>query len=164
MKDKTYRIIIGGDLLPNATNIPLFEEGDAQQLFGKEICSLFAEADFSIVNLEGPLTNAVEQQEKVGPVLNAPISTVKGIKGLGVDAIALANNHIMDYGKKGFLDTIGCLETARIQHVGSGKDSNSIKTHISLTLGGERVCIYNVSETFFNIPDEHTAGVNLYDE
>ena len=164
MKDKTYRIIIAGDYLPNATNIPLFEAGDAQQLFGKEICHLFGEADFSIVNLEGALTDAVEQQEKIGPVLKAPISTVKGIKSLGVDAIALANNHIMDYGPKGYSDTIRCLETARIQHVGSGKDSNNVKTHISLTLGEKRVCIYNVSETFFNIPDEHTAGVNLYDE
>ena len=26
------------------------------------------------------------------------------------------------------------------------------------------MCIYNVSETFFNVPDEYHAGVNVYDE
>ena len=33
-----------------------------------------------------------------------------------------------------------------------------------LRLGTKRICIYNVSETFFNSPEKDIAGANLYDE
>lgn len=121
MENKTYRILIGGDLLPSGKNIPLFEQGDVNELFGKDICQLFAAADFSIVNLEGPLTDSELQQKKAGPAIKAPKACVQGIKALGITAVALANNHITDYGQGGYEDTIDALNTAGIMHVGSGK-------------------------------------------
>ena len=90
---KPIRIIVAGDLLPSKENISLFEKGDANALYGKEICQLFSEADFSIANLEGPLTDADLAQEKDGPGIKAPKATIAGIKNLGIKAVALANNH-----------------------------------------------------------------------
>ena len=164
MKDKTYRIIIGGDLLPSGTNIQLFEKGDSRQLFGEEICRLVAEADFSIVNLEGPLTDAAEQQEKTGPVIKAPKNCVNGLKALGVQAVNLANNHITDYRQAGYVDTIHALENSGISHVGSGAQLGGVISHLMIQLGAMRVCLYAVSEKFFNVPGEHTVGANIYDE
>lgn len=160
-----HKIIIAGDLFPSDGNIALFEKGDAKSLFGPEVCQLFSEADFSIVNLEGALTDYNVKTEKAdGPCIKAPKGTVEGIKNLGVTAVALANNHLTDYGNQGFQDTIDALESKRIIHVGAGKDSSDIKTHLSINLGKLKVCFYNVSEQFYNIPDKQTAGVNLYDE
>ena len=159
-----YRIVIGGDFLPSQNNIALFNEGNAKELYSDKLLGLFQQADFSIVNLEGALTDTQEKQEKVGPVLKAPVSTINGIKGLGISAVALANNHILDYGERGYIDTIGCLESAGIAHVGSGKNIDEIKTYLSLQLGDKKVCVYNVSETFFNTPGKQIPGANLYDE
>lgn len=164
MKKNKYKLLIAGDLLPNGNNVKLFEAGDSLKIFGEKVCQLFLDADFSIVNLEGALTNSECKQKKVDPVLKAPIATINGIKNLGIKAVALANNHITDYCDEGYDDTIKTLEKAGILHVGSGYDLKSIKKHLSICLGQIRVCIYNVSETFFNVAGEHSAGCNLYDE
>ena len=162
--ENTHKIIIAGDLLPSGKNIELFEKGDAEKIFGQVVCQLFSDADFSIINLEGALTDSDEKQLKVDPILKAPIAAINGIKNLGVKAVALANNHITDYCDKGYDDTINTLEKAGLQHFGSGYNKSCIKTHLSLQLGNRKVGIYNVSETFFNSPNENSAGCNLYDE
>ena len=133
MENNRCRILIGGDLLPSGNNIPLFERGDARQLFGEEICQLFAAADFSIINLEGPLTDSEIQQEKAGPAIKAPKACVQGLKALGISAVALANNHITDYGQSGYEDTLDALNKAGIQHVGSGKmGGGNISSHVKI--------------------------------
>ncbi len=158
------KILIAGDLLPSEGNYSLFEQGDARALFGNEICNMFAEADYSIFNLEGPLTDSDKMLFKDGPGIKAPSQTVNGIKNLGVKAVALANNHTTDFLKKGYEDTVSILEKAGIDYVGAGIDQDSIKTHISVEVGGKKVCIYNVSELFFNKAGKDSPGANIYDE
>ena len=160
----TYRIVIAGDLIPSGKNVKLFEEGNAEGLFGEKIIDLFSNSDFSIFNLEGPLTSFLHAMEKTGPAIKAPQECIKGIKGLGIKAVALANNHITDYEEQGYKDTIRVLDENGIEHLGAGECIDIIKKHISLSLGDKRVCIYNVSETFYNIPTASKPGVNLYDE
>ncbi len=161
---RTHSIVIAGDLLPSTKNLTLFEKGDAVTIFGDKVFQLFSKADFSIVNLEGALTDGTEKQIKTGPVLKASKTSVNGLKALKVSAIALANNHIMDYGEVGYVDTINSIEASGMQHVGSGNSIDEIKTHLSLVIAGKKICIYNVSESFYNIPDISHAGCNIYDE
>lgn len=164
MGKNTCRIIIAGDLLPSGKNQKLFEEGNAKAIFGEKIIDLFNNADFSIFNLEGPLTDSNKAMEKTGPVIKASKDCIKGIKGLGVKAVALANNHITDYQEEGFKDTVKLLDDNGIDHLGAGENLGNIKKSISLLLGNKKICIYNVSEMFYNIPSVSTAGANIYDE
>lgn len=157
-------IIIAGDLLPWYQNNEKFENGDAMSLFGPEICGLFASSDFSIVNLEGPLTNAKVKQSKIGPAIKGSSDSIHAIKNLGVKSVALANNHITDYLQKGYEDTVNVLEQAGIIPVGAGPNNNEVTKYITISVGNKNVCIYNVSESFFNLPTEDSAGVNVYDE
>lgn len=160
-----HRLVVAGDLFPSAENIHLFENGDSQTLYGHEVCQLFADADFSIVNLEGVLTESEDKQEKVfGPYLKASRKTIRGIRELGVKAVALANNHVTDYGNQGCYDTIETIKNSGLKYVGAGESISNIQNSLTIEFVGLKVCIYNVSETFFAIPDEKTAGVNLYDE
>ncbi len=163
MKEK-YKIIIAGDTLPSANNSMHFESGDVGSLFDEKVVELFQNADFSIVNLEGPLTNATVKQNKVGPSLKASTNSVKGIKALGVKCVALANNHFTDYLQQGCEETLKTLDEVGIDYLGGGLNRNSIKNYISFELGNRRVCVYNVSERFFNVADDNHAGVNIYDE
>lgn len=164
MENKEYKIVIAGDLLPSGKNIPLFEKGDAKQLFGEEICNLFAAADYSILNLEGPLTDSNKGQAKAGPVIKAPASTVNGIKALGIKAVSLANNHVTDYGNEGYCETIKVLEENNIEHIGSGINKDAVNHCKSIQIGEKKICIYCVSETFFNEPTANKAGAHIYDE
>ena len=162
--EQVFRIVIAGDLIPSWTNIDLYKTGDASKIFSEEVVNIFCNADFSVVNLEGVLTNSKIEQRKIGPNIKAPISTINGIKKLGVKAVALANNHITDYGNEGYVDTISVLKNNGIAYFGAGANSSQITTHVSIKYGGGKLCVYNVSETFFNVPDEHHVGVNVYDE
>lgn len=162
--NKNFNIIIVGDLLPAKENAVDFESANVKALFDDRLCGLFADADFSIANLEGPLTDCSQSQEKIGPVLKARKATANGIKALGITAVALANNHVTDYGQQGMQDTLDTLDSYGIAHVGAGLNISCINTHISMQYGGGNICIYNVSETFFNVPTATSAGVNLYDE
>ena len=162
MKD-SLRLVIAGDLLPSGKNQMLFENGDVSAIFGEKILELFRRADFSILNLEGPLTNSGKAMEKTGPVIKASTNSIRGLKGLAVKAVALANNHITDYGRSGFEDTVGLLTENGIDYLGAG-EQGKIKKSISLLLGSKRVCIYNVSEEFYNAATASTPGANLYDE
>ena len=159
------KIVIAGDLLPWSNNANLFKKGDAKTLFGNEVCQLFATADYSILNLEGPLTDATVKQQKIGPVIKADKETIKGLQALKVKAVALANNHITDYLQKGIDDTIAVLKSAGIDYVGviTTNNPNNCK-YLSVMIGLKRVCIYNVSETFFNRPTNNSSGANVYDE
>ena len=164
-ENTVYKIIIAGDLFPSDGNIDLFEKGDARSLFGPEVCQLFSEADFSIVNLEGALTDSGKKQEKAaGPSLKVSPKAIEGMKSLGIDAVTLANNHITDYGNQGCYDTIETLKSNEIKYLGAGDSVSNIQKYLTVAIGDLKICIYNVSETFFVIPDEQTAGANLYDE
>ena len=159
----TISLVIGGDIFPR-DRLELFAGGKSDKLFSKEIIDLFNNSDFSICNLEGALTNAEKKSPKCGPSLKAPPETIRGIRGLSLDYVTLANNHVMDYGAQGYEDTVRTLEDSGIGCLGGGFNVNDIRTHISFTLKGKTFVIYAVAETVFNIPDERTPGVNLYDE
>ena len=160
------KIIVASDILPWKNNADLFKKGDALTLFGEKVCNLFESADFSIINLEGPLTDATVKQDKIGPVIKADKETIRGIQALNVKAVALANNHITDYLQKGIDDTLSTLQQAGIKYVGIADNQNKSKERKYLTVsdGQHKVCIYNVSETFFNQPTKNSSGVNVYDE
>ena len=158
------KIVIAGDLLPSENNYSLFEKGDALELFGEDICRLFSDADFSVANLEGPLTDSIKPQKKAGPATKAPTSTITGIKKLGLSAVALANNHITDYQQQGVDDTIKVLNESGIIYVGICGNNAVPKKFLSLSIKGKKLCIYNVSESFFNQPEGNLSGANVYDE
>ena len=160
----SLKILIAGDLLPSEGNISLFEGGNVKELFGEEICNKFSSSDFSIFNLEGPLTDSQSALGKEGPCIKAPVSTIAGIKALGVSAVALANNHIVDFGDQGYIETVNVLDKFGIQYVGAGKDTPHVNKYLSFSAKGVNICIYNVSETIFNAPSLNSAGANVYDE
>lgn len=161
---KKGKIIIAGDLFPVPSNFDYFSRGDVDYLFGEEIFNLFKSADYRICNLEGPLSNGNEKGEKTSVSLKAPTSTIKAIKGLGINCCTLANNHITDAGDIGVIDTMNTLNNAGIQHVGVGPNVESINKSIIFNLSSHIFGLYNVAETMYNIPGKTKPGANLYDE
>ncbi|MBU1701615.1 MAG: CapA family protein, partial [Candidatus Eisenbacteria bacterium] len=45
---------------------------------------------------------------------------IVGLKYAGIDLVTLGNNHIIDYGEEGMLQTMELLDTLRIRHSGAG--------------------------------------------
>ena len=158
------KIIIVGDLFPTNNNVPYFEQGEINSLFGEEIVQLFASADLAVCNLEGALSDHAEKCTKTGPVKAASTSAIEAYKKLGIDLCLLANNHVTDGGNRGVLETMKILDSSAIRHIGAGRNKDSIERSFVQVVGGKKIGLYNVSETMYNKPTNEVAGVWLYDE
>ncbi|MHC1748356.1 MAG: CapA family protein [Cellulosilyticaceae bacterium] len=89
--------------------------------FFSHVKSIFEKDDLTIINLEGPLTQYNTPREKKEFNIKGDPSYVKALTG--VEAANLANNHTMDYGKKGYDDTLAGLKKANISGFGEGLNS-----------------------------------------
>ena len=89
---------------------------DYSYFFSKTL-DIFKNDDLSIANMEGTFTTSNERADKVftfkGDLDYAKIFT----KG-SIEAVNLANNHTMDYGKKGYDDTLKALNDKNIKYFG----------------------------------------------
>lgn len=107
------KTLLLGDFSPTKCSAPYFVKKDMDALFS-DMLSLFVESDFSIVNLECALTESDGDIQKFGPALKAPLETAEVMKSAGIHYCGLSNNHIFDYGIKGYRDTIAALKNAGI--------------------------------------------------
>ncbi len=107
-----------------------------------------------VANLEVPLSDRGHPVPKTIN-LRAHPSVVDDVRALGVHAVTLANNHLMDYGSEALLDTIAACEQAGIVHCGGGPDLEAASAPAWLTVGEHRIVLLSVSCT---IPIESDAG------
>ncbi len=160
MSDK---IIIGGDLVPTGSNCEFFEDGNAKKLIGEELLVKFNNADFTIFNLEVPLTDEQHPIAKCGPNLIAPTATINGLKAINPHFFGLANNHILDQGIEGLKSTIKVLKDAGVEYSGVGKNLDEASKTFIKEIIGKKIGIYCCAEHEFSIATESTHGVNPFD-
>jgi len=78
-------------------------------------------ADIEFANLETPLTRRGTKTPKTWNFRSDP-KDMKIVRAAGVNVVNVANNHVWDYGRDGFLDTLGYLEKDGWTYVGGGRD------------------------------------------
>ena len=156
-------MLIGADLAPTKTNISVFSQGDLTSLLGDELISILRTADCRIFNLEAPLTDLENPIRKLGPHLIAPTSTIKGIKFLDPTFLCLANNHILDQGYEGLLNTMELLAKYDIGCVGAGKDLLNASKPLFFDKNGLKIGIYACAENEFSIAEDNKPGANPFD-
>lgn len=126
---KDISVIFAGDIAPppsyHATNA-------AFPWFSTECTGLLGEADFAIGNLEAPLSLAATPILKSGPHIKGCPSFAQAMVDWGFSAVSLANNHILDYGAQGLLDTINACTGAKLKTVGAGANLKDAQAPLRL--------------------------------
>jgi poly-gamma-glutamate synthesis protein (capsule biosynthesis protein) len=79
---------------------------------------IFAAGDLNIANLEGTFTASDDRNPAATWAFRAPPHMAFGLSMGGIDVVAIANNHILDFGEEGRLDTIHALEEAGVAYFG----------------------------------------------
>jgi poly-gamma-glutamate synthesis protein (capsule biosynthesis protein) len=93
-----------------------------------------------VCNLESPVTRA--QRPVPGKIsLRTGDLFLKETFGREPAAVCLANNHVMDFGSEGFLDTIACLKRRGIGWFGAGRLAENCGNPLLLEAGGVRVAL-----------------------
>ncbi|MDD8020943.1 MAG: CapA family protein, partial [Acidobacteriota bacterium] len=158
-RTSTMKILIAGDLF-------ISESFKNRQLIDQSVEELFASADYRIVNLESPIT-ANEPKNKIlktGPHLRSSEDTaIPYLKQLHIDMVTLANNHILDYGEQGLIDTLHALEKNNIAWVGAGNNLKEARRPFTIENEGLKIAILNFCEHEWSIAEKNKAGANPLD-
>lgn len=138
------KLIIAGDIVTNSQEINTFCKNS---IVCEELEEEIKKADFSIINLECPVAQVSDGKiKKEGPALRTDTETLEYIKGIGFNAVTLANNHFFDYGENGVANTIETLDGKEVSYVGGG-----VGERISKPLIVGDMAILNYCESEFSV-------------
>jgi poly-gamma-glutamate synthesis protein (capsule biosynthesis protein) len=104
----------------------------------EKVKGLTTKADLFVVNLECPFTARGEKLPKNFNFRASP-QLIAALEAGGVDVASLANNHMMDYGEVGLLDTLAALDAAKIAHFGAGRNLAAARAPAVVTVKGTRI-------------------------
>ena len=136
-----FRIVIAGDVCPTEDNHIWFEESQIDALIDDSIRDIILNSDLAICNLESVLTTSTRKIKKAGPALSSDPKCANAIKRMGFHYVSLSNNHIMDYGIPGVMDTLRALKERDISYSGVGINSKDASKPYYHTISGYRVGI-----------------------
>jgi len=154
------KIIIAGDFCPKDRVAERIEHSDYNDLFCP-VKELTEKVDYSIVNLECPIViRSSSPIEKCGPNLKCSDKVVDALKIMGFNGVTLANNHFLDFGESGVIDTLNVLHTNNIDSVGGGKNLFEASKILYIERCGQKVAIINCCEHEFSIATDSSAGAN----
>ena len=121
-------------------------------------------ADIAIGNLETTLTG-----KEVGysgyPTFNSPEELGVALKDIGVDVVSTANNHCMDKGSKGIVNTLDNLDRIGISHTGTNRSKEEQDTVLVREVNGMKIAFiaFTYGTNGINIPSGKEYMVNLID-
>jgi len=152
------QIIIGGDTCITSDFL-------SKKIIDNQIIDLFKASDFNMLNLECPVTDTLpkEVRIKTGPRLKTRNGIFSVLKKLRIDAVSLANNHILDYGGVGLAETIrNCLDFG-IDYVGAGANAIEASKPLIVVRNGVTVAFVNFCENEWSIAMPRSGGANSMD-
>lgn len=104
-------------------------------------------ADILVVNLECDITTSTDREDKHYTFKAPPITAdALGLAGVGVAGVA--NNHAMDWGEQGLLDTIGYMKDRGIATPGGGKNRAEAYAPVLITRNGLTVAFLAYTDAF----------------
>lgn len=92
----------------------MWEQQNDPAYFFENVEPIFSADDLTIVNLEGPLTTAEVFRESQTYCISGDPAYVEALTAGSVEAVSMANNHLMDYYEAGRDDTVAAVEDAGI--------------------------------------------------
>ena len=111
-----------------------------------EVLDELRSADIACVNLEAPLTKRGVRAEKQN-TLRADPGQVEDLLASGVDVVSLANNHMLDYGIDGLLDTLDSLERVGVRQIGAGSNLDAARNGTVLNAPSGRLGLLAFAST-----------------
>lgn len=77
----------------------------------------------------------------------------------GIDCCVLANNHVLDWGEPGLLETLDALAKAGLRTVGAGRDHQQAQAPAQLPLGNAgRLVLFALASPTAGVPGSWAAG------
>ena len=153
--------------LAEEANGPIPRQVGASYVWGAALNELNrTPADARIINLETSITRSATFEPKGINYRMSP-ENAGCLSAAGVDCCVLANNHVLDWGRAGLLDTLTSLDKLKIKFAGAGRDIAQASAPAILDTGsGARIAVFAFASVTSGVPrawaaTQEAAGVNL---
>lgn len=160
-------LAIGGDVLINDYHEENYDKNGATGVVSNDVQAILRDADAVMLNEEFPLCSDGEKDAKEEKVYRVPPAYASLLKEIRVDIVSLANDHILDYGTDGLLESCSTLDEQGIKYTGAGETIDRAKEIQYVEKDGYKIGIVAASRV---IPDdtwnatENEAGIfSAYD-
>ncbi|MCL2431840.1 CapA family protein [Candidatus Bathycorpusculum sp.] len=140
---------------------------DASDFYGyesyfKKTSDYFKGVDLVLGNFENPIINDdkefIATQKSI--LLSANSNCLEAIKNAGFNMLSLANNHMMDYGVTGMLNTLESLDRAGVAHFGAGRDVNEAKSYQLIDSNGTKIAVLGINAVSMQgFASKNTPGI-----
>lgn len=119
------------------------------QWFWGDTLSVLGRADAVLANLEAPITTSDRRWRRTWKMFHfkADPAAVRVLDAGNVRFVCLANNHMLDYGEAGLLDTLASLDRAGIGHAGAGHDLAEASAPCILDVEGTKVGLIGATDS-----------------
>ena len=138
---KVFKISFVGDIMCKQKQLEVSKKNgkyDFKECF-KNIQKYFSKSDYIVGNLETPITENNNNLTEEMFSFSTPIEFVKELKEIGFNLFSNANNHCLDRGKNGLIETINCLNKLNISHIGTYKNKDDRENTFIINNNGLRI-------------------------
>jgi poly-gamma-glutamate capsule biosynthesis protein CapA/YwtB (metallophosphatase superfamily) len=113
-----------------------------------------------VMNLETSVTRSDDAALDKAVNYRMSPSNVGVLTAARTDVWALANNHVLDYGHAGLLETLDILAAAGLRTTGAGRDQDEAwrPAVVPSPTGGPRVVVASVGDVSSGVPPHWAAG------
>lgn len=132
-------ILLVGDVTPIVRNVNGKIYRYTKYEINKSIINLFQRADIVIGNLETTITYSNDYDKGKQIVYKMPPDETHILDHFTY--LNIANNHILDYKKKGLTDTMEYLDKKKIYYTGAGITKHDLNKYVILERDGYRIGI-----------------------
>lgn len=154
-KESTLEIGLAGDVMLGRLYQKQLSASSPTQLWGG-VKSVLRNPDITLINQEFTITKTDEKWGKKAFYFRSPPRVLAYLKGLGVDYVSLANNHMLDFSEPGLVDTLKNLGRTKIKFAGAGMNRTEAEKPAWLEAKGAKIAILSVTD---NMP-AWSAGAN----
>jgi poly-gamma-glutamate synthesis protein (capsule biosynthesis protein) len=153
-------------LFAERTNGPIPRRNGASYVWGAALDEFVRmQPDARIINLE---TDVTRSNERTNKGINYRMSPENAgcLAAAKIDCCLLANNHVLDWGRAGLLETLTTLQKLNVKAAGAGRNDHEASAPAVLNLAEARLLIFSFGSTSSGIPSQWAAtpddpGVNL---
>jgi len=154
-------LFVGDIMLSRSVGAYMQKMGDYTLPF-LNIADFLKGADLTFANLENPVSSrGINVGSKYS--FRADPKTIEGLKYAGFDVVSIANNHMWDYGREAFLDTMTHLTEAGISFVGGGHNFEEAHKPVIKDVNGIKVAFLAYTEFLQSVAaGENLAGITNF--
>lgn len=120
-----------------------YKQSGLDGFLSKNLQNIFLTSDIFGINHEYVSSDAGDEHKVDYEIwyYKNPTSRQYILNKMGVDVVTLANNHTLDYGVEGLIDTMNSLKSRNIAYVGAGNNLKEAKSAYIKEINGKKIAV-----------------------